>query len=573
MTHFYEQVYNIVKRIPSGMVITYGDIAKMIEEPRCTGIGVKAAIQWLCKQYDVPWHRVVYQDGHIPNTELGEKQRLLLANEGVWFTEDDRVDVKKFRCRPEEFAMDVEQQVRGAEEYKKVREVTSEMDVEQQVRGAEGYKKVREITSEIDDFMACLRSKSRCDYEKMRSVIFGKIENLARPTSYMLDFMNFDYRHFMLNDSLLIFDLDGTIYDTDSLRKKRKCNQITKDDLANVGFVKGFERMFLDENSPLFINKHAVIVITSARQDYARNLLKKSNLEIKDVIFGSNKKELLRQYIKEHRELRVCCAFGDDEKDANVYAELGFPFYIVNNALGYDADSDKIQEIARRNIEFNFRNNYLYDLKKLPYGVYSYFIDDIVVYYKAYYKTPKSEWFGSDEMLTPNQGERQPVRIFDKQSMGKLSKNDTILKHNEEFASWFNDLFIDENVVLCKIPGHKETDVNDLSPMSRLIHKINENHNNVGVVISDLLLRTHEVEESKDGTRDITKHLESIKVNEDRKNDVYGKTIYLFDDIVTSGKTMMSCVELLYRAGAGHVVCYAISRTCGIGPYAPTSIN
>ena len=108
-------------------------------------------------------------------------------------------------------------------------------------------------------------------------------------------------------------------------------------------------------------------------------------------------------------------------------------------------------------------------------------------------------------------------------------------------------------------------------PMSIIIKEVIKEHG-CGIDGSAILHRCDAVEESKTGNRSIYKHLNSIEVIENNIS-IYGKTIYLLDDIVTSGASLIACTELLYRHGAGHVICVCLARTCGSGKYAPVYIR
>lgn len=59
------------------------------------------------------------------------------------------------------------------------------------------------------------------------------------------------------------------------------------------------------------------------------------------------------------------------------------------------------------------------------------------------------------------------------------------------------------------------------------------------------------------GVRDQQHHLDSIRVIE----DVHGKTVYLFDDISTTGNSLLACKKLLLNAGAARVVMIALGQT------------
>lgn len=98
MKTFYEQVYDIVAKIPAGTVVTYGDIAKMLGRPRAARF-VGYAMAASCETDDLPWHRVAFSDGKLWDNEWEAVQRDLLTAEGVGFTPDGRIDVKKYRWK------------------------------------------------------------------------------------------------------------------------------------------------------------------------------------------------------------------------------------------------------------------------------------------------------------------------------------------------------------------------------------------------------------------------------------------------------------------------------------------
>jgi alkylated DNA nucleotide flippase Atl1 len=79
-----------VRRIPSGLVTTYGELAP--GAPRFAG-----AVLAACEDPGVPWHRVVRADGSLAK---GARQRRLLEAEGVPFR-GGRVDMERAQV-PEE---------------------------------------------------------------------------------------------------------------------------------------------------------------------------------------------------------------------------------------------------------------------------------------------------------------------------------------------------------------------------------------------------------------------------------------------------------------------------------------
>lgn len=98
-TGFFERVYDVVEQIPEGMVATYGQVARLVGEPRKARF-VGFALHSNPRPGIVPCHRVVFADGRITDGfAFGgpEAQRALLENEGVPFVDDTHVDLAACR--------------------------------------------------------------------------------------------------------------------------------------------------------------------------------------------------------------------------------------------------------------------------------------------------------------------------------------------------------------------------------------------------------------------------------------------------------------------------------------------
>jgi methylated-DNA-protein-cysteine methyltransferase-like protein len=98
MSSFFEQVYELVRRVPPGKVISYGAIARMLGRPRAART-VGWALHSLPKGSDVPWHRVINSQGHIPTRgreHSAALQQALLETEGIEFDERGTVDWDRF---------------------------------------------------------------------------------------------------------------------------------------------------------------------------------------------------------------------------------------------------------------------------------------------------------------------------------------------------------------------------------------------------------------------------------------------------------------------------------------------
>ncbi|UCC11050.1 MAG: MGMT family protein [candidate division WOR-3 bacterium] len=95
--NFQEKVIRLIRNIPSGMVATYGQIAKCAGNPRGAR-QVSYILHALSGKEKLPWHRVINSKGGISlKPRHGyELQKQLLEDEGIVFDDDDRVDLKRF---------------------------------------------------------------------------------------------------------------------------------------------------------------------------------------------------------------------------------------------------------------------------------------------------------------------------------------------------------------------------------------------------------------------------------------------------------------------------------------------
>lgn len=82
-SRFQKQVYQVVKKIPRGKVMTYKEVAEKIGKPRA----YRAVGNALNKNIDpaVPCHRVIRSDGSMGGYRKGIKKKVkLLKNEKVF---------------------------------------------------------------------------------------------------------------------------------------------------------------------------------------------------------------------------------------------------------------------------------------------------------------------------------------------------------------------------------------------------------------------------------------------------------------------------------------------------------
>ncbi len=91
---YYDDVYELVKQIPSGRVSTYGRIAQLTAVPRgARGVGWALAGLTPDLARIVPWWRVINAAGRISNQVNATLQRDLLEAEGITFAQRGYVDL------------------------------------------------------------------------------------------------------------------------------------------------------------------------------------------------------------------------------------------------------------------------------------------------------------------------------------------------------------------------------------------------------------------------------------------------------------------------------------------------
>jgi methylated-DNA-protein-cysteine methyltransferase-like protein len=98
-----ERVYEIVRRIPRGRIMTYGQIACMLGEgytPRTVGFVMHGA-----DESNTPWHRVINSQGRCSTARVvlpSDKQQRMLEREGVRFDTTGRCNLETFIWNPDQ---------------------------------------------------------------------------------------------------------------------------------------------------------------------------------------------------------------------------------------------------------------------------------------------------------------------------------------------------------------------------------------------------------------------------------------------------------------------------------------
>lgn len=97
MTSFTECVIKVIQSIPSGKVMTYGQIARAAGSPRAARQVVRI-LHSMSEKYNLPWHRVINSKGEIGinDEELFFTQKTLLEEEGIEFKSEKSVSLEQF---------------------------------------------------------------------------------------------------------------------------------------------------------------------------------------------------------------------------------------------------------------------------------------------------------------------------------------------------------------------------------------------------------------------------------------------------------------------------------------------
>ncbi|WP_079509176.1 MGMT family protein [Mesobacillus jeotgali] len=97
MTDFTKKVITIIKKIPYGKVMTYGQIAKAAGSPGAARQVVRI-LHSMAEKYNLPWHRVINAKGEIAfrNEEMFLTQKSMLESEGIEFISNKSVSLRLY---------------------------------------------------------------------------------------------------------------------------------------------------------------------------------------------------------------------------------------------------------------------------------------------------------------------------------------------------------------------------------------------------------------------------------------------------------------------------------------------
>ena len=98
---FADQVLAVVRKIPRGKVLTYGQVAALVGSPRAARI-VGGVLFRLGSASRVPWQRVLNAQGKLSTYRVGcgEEQKKRLQAEGLRFNREEAIDLKLHQWWP-----------------------------------------------------------------------------------------------------------------------------------------------------------------------------------------------------------------------------------------------------------------------------------------------------------------------------------------------------------------------------------------------------------------------------------------------------------------------------------------
>jgi len=96
-----QRIYQALAAIPSGKVVTYGQLAELAGLPQAARL-VGRTLRNLPDGTNLPWHRVINAAGRLSlgaDSDSGQLQHARLQAEGVVIT-NGRIRLSQFRWRP-----------------------------------------------------------------------------------------------------------------------------------------------------------------------------------------------------------------------------------------------------------------------------------------------------------------------------------------------------------------------------------------------------------------------------------------------------------------------------------------
>lgn len=101
--HLYDQIYALVRQVPYGKVVTYGQIAEIVGGCSARMVGYAMSALKSNEVEGVPWQRVINAQGKVSPHGDGigtSMQEELLRQEGIEFDGEGKLDFTRFGWLP-----------------------------------------------------------------------------------------------------------------------------------------------------------------------------------------------------------------------------------------------------------------------------------------------------------------------------------------------------------------------------------------------------------------------------------------------------------------------------------------
>ncbi|AUD14310.1 MULTISPECIES: MGMT family protein [unclassified Planococcus (in: firmicutes)] len=102
MQPFTKKAIDVMKNIPQGKIMSYGQVAHAAGSPR-SARQVARILHSMSEKHNIPWHRIVNAKGEIAikDGEGRYTQQLLLEEEGLCFEEEGKVSLSHYQHFPD----------------------------------------------------------------------------------------------------------------------------------------------------------------------------------------------------------------------------------------------------------------------------------------------------------------------------------------------------------------------------------------------------------------------------------------------------------------------------------------
>lgn len=89
---FTQRIWELALSIPPGRVTTYGALARAAGGGGQAARSVSGILAKAPKSYQIPWHRIVYSDGHVwKSSEHDVTRKKLYKKEGIKVNEKGKI--------------------------------------------------------------------------------------------------------------------------------------------------------------------------------------------------------------------------------------------------------------------------------------------------------------------------------------------------------------------------------------------------------------------------------------------------------------------------------------------------